>query len=239
PELSAVIEDNQPIPPYSVLLGICEDGLPLLLNLNSARAGGVLLLGDQGISNTYTLHQILYGATQIYTAQEIQIHLVSPHELTLVGLASIPQIKTCFDPAHNYCDLLIDELVNLVDSRQGQIHTPPIHILAIDGLDILYKSIPVESQHQLEWLAKNGPEQGVFIFATLETNIVSAVPDELINTFGSRMLGNIDNMEMGNFLSGGAGSELQTLNLDREALVQSGNNLIRVTIPEIKFNTYS
>ena len=173
PLLDKVLEDLHPLPAYSLLLGLGEDGLPVILDLTDPSAGAFLIAGDNGFANFALLYSILTTACKVNTEEEVNLHLISTQADDLIELHRQPHFKISFDPSRPECEIVIEEMVNLVHHRQGSGEIQPIHILAIDGLDLLFQTLSKEAQSWFKWLLQFGSETGVWIFATIESNCVN------------------------------------------------------------------
>jgi hypothetical protein len=222
PLLDEVLENLQPLPAYSLLLGLCEDGLPVILDLTDPSAGGFLISGDNGFVNSTLLYSILTTACKVNTVEEVNLHLISPHADDLIELHRQPHCKISFDPSRPECEIVIEEMVNLVHHRQGSGEIQPIHILAIDGLDLLFQTLSLEAQSWFKWLLQFGPEVGVWIFATIESSCVNNAHYGMIESFPSRILGIIKSPQMARYLSGVSSDNLDDLIQDSQFFMRSG-----------------
>jgi len=54
-----------PVPPYSALIGMCEDGLPFLFDLDDPSAGSILMIGDENSGKTRLMQTILLSASAL------------------------------------------------------------------------------------------------------------------------------------------------------------------------------
>ncbi len=222
PLLEEVLENLHPLPVYSVLLGLCEDGLPVILDLTDPSAGAFLIAGDNGFANFALLYSILTTPYKVNTEKEVNLHMISTQADDLIELHRQPHFKISFDPSRPECEIVIEEMVNLVHHRQGSGEIQPIHILAIDGLDLLFQTLSMEAQSWFKWLLQFGPEAGVWIFATIESNCVNNTHYGVIESFPSRILGNIKSPQMARYLSGMSRDNLNDLTQESQFFMRSG-----------------
>jgi hypothetical protein len=230
PSVDQVLEELDPLPAYSLMLGMCEDDLPLVLDLNNPGSGSFLIAGENEGSNTNLLHSILTSAYSVNTEEQLNIHLLSPYADDLVELHKLPHLKISFDPGRPECEIMIEELVNLVHQRRSR-QKDPIHLLAIDSLDLLLHSLSPEAYMKFNWLVEFGPKAGVWVFATIDTNDIRKSHMGLLEGFKSRILGNIQFQRIARYLSGTTDPVLEELMPGMEAIVRSGDDLIRIWIP--------
>jgi hypothetical protein len=221
PTLEEVLEELHPLPAYSLLMGICEDGMPLILDLTDPTCGSILIADDNESTNFQLLYSLLTSAYQINTPEEVNLHLISPRADDLVELHKQPSFKISFDPTRPECEIVVEEMVNLIHQRQGTLELQPIHILAIDGLDLLLQNLSPEAQRWFYWLQENGPEAGLWTIASMESHQIKESHYSVIDGFPSRILGNIRSPRLARTLSGLGRNRLDDLIPDEQFLVRS------------------
>lgn len=71
-QLSETATDQQsPVPPVTAILGLAEDGAPLLIRLPSKDVGHVLIAGAEGAGKTTLLHSIIFSLALAGDSDEI------------------------------------------------------------------------------------------------------------------------------------------------------------------------
>ena len=71
PLLREVLARLNPCPSYSMLMGVCDDDLPLLLDLSNPAAGSVLVVSDVQYGNTLFVKTMLASAYTLNTPQQV------------------------------------------------------------------------------------------------------------------------------------------------------------------------
>jgi hypothetical protein len=233
--LEEVLEEFHPLPAYSLLLGLCEDGLPLILDLTDPSAGSFLIAGDHAQTNFNLLYSLLTSAYLVNTPEEVNLHLISPLADDLVELHKQSAFKISFNSAHPECEIVVEEMVNLVHQRQGTMDIQPVHILAVDGLDLLFQTLSPKAKYWFGWLAENGPEVGLWLIATVESGKMMKFHHDVIHGFPSRILGNIQSPRMARSLSGLSRNRLDDLIPGEQYYVRSvsGSHVIWMLQPEV------
>ncbi len=70
--LRTIIQETGPFPAASVILGVCEDGLPFMLDLLDHSSGSLLVAGDRRTGKTTLLKTMLASAAYINNPQEVR-----------------------------------------------------------------------------------------------------------------------------------------------------------------------
>ncbi|MEJ2757898.1 MAG: hypothetical protein P8046_05380 [Anaerolineales bacterium] len=224
PSLEAVLDEQRGLPRYSLLLGMCTDRLPLVLDLTDASGGAYLIAGDNGFDNTTLVHSILSAACLANSPADLSVHLISPHADDLLQFHRQPHFKISFEPYRPEIAVVLDEMVNLVQSRMRSGAVTPVHLFAIDGLDLLWQALTPPSRAQLDWLIEYGPEVGVMVFASIESTYISRAISPTIDLFNSRILGPVSQPNLARYLSGLGRSYLADLEPGEQYLVRTHGN---------------
>ena len=228
PLLEQVLEDIDSLPAYSLLLGLCEDGLPLVVDLTDPAPGAVLISSDDHDANFNLLYSLLTAAYTVNTPDEINLHFISPYADELTHLHRQPHFKISFTPDRAECEVMIEEMVNLVHKRQGTHDIQPIHILAIDGLDLLLDSLSPEARLWFNWLVEYGPQSGVWVIAAVEAPSIKKAYYHIIDGFPSRVLGQIRFPRLARYLSGLSRGSLDDLAPGAQFLVRTGGDTFKL-----------
>lgn len=179
------VEKAAPIPDGSLLLGLAEDGLPVLLDLYDPTPGPLLVAGDGGSGKTAVLKS-LARTSGFQNPGDVQFGVLTPFPEEWTALESLPNclgIWPAFHPsANNFLSQLVSWAEVLPETRQAVL-------LLFDGLDLLNGS-GFQSQHDLRWLLMYGPERQVWPVVTVNPGRLSHIQTWL-DTFHTRILGQV------------------------------------------------
>lgn len=229
--LEKYFESQTLLPAYSIFLGLCDDGIPLILDLTDSNTGSFLIAGDNDASNYTVLSSLLTSAYCFNGPKEINIHLISQHLDDFPMLLKTPHLNLCLKPEQIETSIAFEELVNLGKQRRKGESLIPYHLVAIDGLDSFIKTADLQIPKLLTWLIENGPEVGIFVIATIESIQIAPKLFPILNCFPSRILNQISNPGMARYLSGMRDPKLSDLTPGLDAVVFSGNKHNRIHIP--------
>jgi hypothetical protein len=179
-----VVQDDK-LPGGSLLLGLAEDGLPLLLDLYDPLPGPILVAGDGGCGKTAYL-QSLARATDIHDPGDIQFGVLTPFPEEWTGYETLPG---CLGVWPAYHPSGHDFLAQLVSWSETLPSTRQVVLLFVDGLDLLVAS-DYQARHDLRWLLTNGPARHVWPVVTVNPGRLDRMQTWL-DYFGTRILGQV------------------------------------------------
>jgi hypothetical protein len=171
----------QPLPSYSTVLGICQDGLPLLLDLNDPNPGAILITGLHHTGKTQLLKSILFSACKMNTTDQLYFYLITPepgNNGDLNRLEHCYGIYSAYDK--NACELVV-ELSALAEQRKSGRHLGVKCILAIDNLYEFIKHEDFDVINHLRWLYKYGAANGIWLISTLESERTNLLEPALLD----------------------------------------------------------
>jgi hypothetical protein len=223
PELAEVLARLGELPPGSLLIGVCKDHLPLLLDLRGREPRHFLICSDHIFANTLALKNMLTAALHLNAPEVINIHVIADNIKAYQQLIQTTQCKVSFGTQAPENDILLQEMFNLAVMHQRSHEDAGIHLMAIDGLNTFYKRLSPEGRSLFLWLLENCVEVGVWIFATLDTLHADRNLETVTKKFPARLLGQVDDIHLSRLLAGQDGPDLAHLIPGIEAIVISPN----------------
>jgi hypothetical protein len=172
-------------PGGSLLLGLAEDGLPVLLDLYDPAPGPLLVAGDGGSGKTALL-QSLARAAGLQDPGDIQFGVVTPFPEEWTALESLPHCLGVWPAYHPSAQLFLSRLVNWAEALPGSRQAI---LLLFDGFDLL-SSGDFQALHDLRWLLMYGPEHQVWPVVTVNPARLARLQSWL-EYFHTRLLGQV------------------------------------------------
>ncbi len=175
------------LPGGSLLLGMAEDGLPVLLDLYDPTPGPLLVAGDGGSGKTAFL-QSLARASDLQDPGDISFGVLTPFPEEWTALESLPHCLGVWPAFHPSASDFMSQLVSWADTLP---RTRQAVLLLFDGLDLMAGS-DFQSQHDLRWLLMYGPEHQIW-------PVISVNPARLthlqtwLDYFHTRVIGQVKN----------------------------------------------
>ena len=204
--LHSLIERLQ-LPENSLILGVCDDGLPLVLEFSDPSPGALLFFGDDvgGLRNH--LQAVLASISLLSDPKQVQVDVISPQPETFATQKLLPHVQKIHLPDQGEMFDLLACLFELIEQRQrkdnslaGKLlsglmpsHKGPVRILMIDQVDRLVEQLAPESLAYLRWLLRRGPAANVWVFASLNTQNTQNLDGKTLKSFGLRVAGRVRN----------------------------------------------
>jgi hypothetical protein len=230
PSLSDVLRSYQAVPAYSLLLGIGDDNIPLMLDLTEPGAGSFLVVSDSKEIDKRILNSILASGYKQNTQYELSIHLISQDDQLRSSSSGQVQVRNVFSPDDPATAVLIEEVCDLLDKRQDDRIQLPVQLLVLDRITELLAGLSLTAQNHLLRLIKHGPFWGIWVIGTMTTFQLDEPYYEVIESFPSRIAGMIKDDGYARYFTGLPWANLRELT-PVEALVRAGEDIFSVWIP--------
>lgn len=194
--LKSFLNEIEPLPHHSVVIGACDDGLPVLMDLSNPRAGSILIIADPCSGKTGLLTSILSSACTTNPARSLRVTCLSSKPAQLDGIARLPHAYQLRSPEDT-----LTEYIRIVEERTASSKSGPAILLAIDDLPDLISRLDRVQLEQLIWLIRQGPAVQVRVIATAESEKLSFLGEQVIDTFGAWLVGKMDSPQDGTNLA--------------------------------------
>jgi hypothetical protein len=227
PTLEALIEQCGTFPPYSLVLGACDDGLPFVLDLTLAAPGALLICGDADSGKERLLKGLLASAVRLNPSDKVNLSIVAQDPEEYFELADAEHCQEIFATDEESTGELIKELAEIVEERKRSRPGDPAYILALDNLAACLEFQDEETYTRLYWLIRHGPRSRVWTIATLPTDRAAEIDPRFLSAFRTRLVGAIADDEMAGYLAGEEGMSTRDLEGSGQFLVPYGGEWLR------------
>jgi hypothetical protein len=209
-----VLAQTGPLPSQSVLLGICEDGLPFLFDLTNPAPGSLLIIGDSGSGKTRLVKSILASAMQLSKPNQLSFSIITPDaSLYQDEMLAMEYCRHFLSPEETSAAKLIENLAQQTEKRRRSNTPGPMVLLVIEDLAACLQSLDDEQFRRFYWLIKHGPRSRIWVLATLDPASLEWMDERILDAFRTRLMGSVSDPELAAFLavderfsSGGLGS---------------------------------
>jgi hypothetical protein len=211
--LDQVLAQSGILPPQSVVLGVCDDGLPFLLDLTNPSPGALLICGDAAAGKSTLLQTILDSAAHLNSPTQLKLSVVAAEIGPFIHLAKTEQCQEIFTSQEEVVRDLIAEMADIAETRRRQSSQDPAILLVIDDLAECLDHLDQETFNRLYWLIRHGPRSRVWTIATLPMERAGEIEPRFLSAFRTRLFGKTADRRLVATLSGD--DELQPRGLEK------------------------
>ncbi len=187
-----------PLPSYSGVLGICADGMPLVMDLTEPSPGAILISGQPRSGKTKLLRSMLLATCQINSVDELIFYMITPRPGEYRDLFNLDQCMGLMSAYDRLASELIVDLAALAEQRRSGRHLGAKTILVIDDLYEFLKPDEFEVTNHLKWLLKHGSKNGIWLFAALSTEKSALVDSMVLEGFRTQIHAGSDALQLPN-----------------------------------------
>lgn len=181
------------MPAQALLLGRCQDGLPLFMDMSNPDLGAILIGGDPGSGKTHHIQALVDTATRTHSPHELQIAILThkPDEWDL--LLNTGHARRYFQSCHAWYDKraekVIHSLYEMAERRREGHNEGPSIILVLDDLNFI-DNLSFEAQVELHWLLAYGAQSDIWLVGAINAGLASRYRFWM-ETFRTRIIGRI------------------------------------------------
>jgi hypothetical protein len=190
PELGSVLERLANLPAQTAILGVCDDRLPVLLDLSDPAPGAILVASDDDTLRLRLLRTLLQTAAALNSPRSVQfLVLSSAPEVWRAWLDHLDIARHCLGVdglLEGSADRWLLKLSNWADQRRTGSNGPAV-ILVVDDLAAVPK-MEYDARVNFDWLVKEGPAVRIWPVSALA---VEDAPELVrwVRLFKTRILG--------------------------------------------------
>lgn len=214
------------------MLGVGDDGFPVLLDLNDPNPGALVVIGDERQAQLDMLRSAVASIVKRNNARSVQILVISCEPKVWQQWISANGYDRYFIGVEGVedLDMLSEWTIRLGDwteqRRLGERSGPPV-ILVLDTLSFLTR-LEFDIRQNFEWMAKEGPAAQIWPLAAISTDLALSLNSRrLLRSFRTRVLGFSDDSSFYEKLNGMSEQEAREFGEPGVFAVQLGENWLR------------
>ncbi|MEA4910250.1 MAG: hypothetical protein VB089_21695 [Anaerolineaceae bacterium] len=233
--LASMLERFSRSPRSNALLGVCEDGFPMLFDFTDPRPGPLAVLGDAHSGKTGLLRLVVHSAVRYNPSSQVQVAVISNHPEEFAEFSGQGAYRRyslgVFDSEDPAAGQALMDVAAAAEEQYRQKKNDLIQLLVLDGLGFVpYAAGDV--QLNLEWLLKFGPALRVWPIAALHTYAALKL-GRWLRHFHTRLIGHMP-PEPAARLALQSGLDSQDLLSGRQFAVHTGERWMKLWLPLIE-----
>ncbi|MCC6147339.1 MAG: NACHT domain-containing protein [Anaerolineaceae bacterium] len=226
------------IPDLTAGLGVCQDGLPVLLNLNDASGGPLLVTGDAGCGKTTLLKILIQSAVEHDPEQRVSFvvlaaHRQAYHEIERHGLESGQCLGVCA-PDEKAAEVQLRQIAGWIEKRTQRREGAAPVLVILDDLEFLAGGAG-EMRNLVETILRDGADVKIWVAAALRTSDCLGM-GRWTRYFRTRLIGHMPN-QAARRLSLFGGLDAEKLRPQREFAARVGEKWLIFRMPDAATET--
>jgi S-DNA-T family DNA segregation ATPase FtsK/SpoIIIE len=213
---------HTPLPLFTAVLGLCDDGAPLLVRLASPDVAHVLISGTTGSGKTALCQTIILSLVMAHRRSQLQFVLVDPKRRAFAPFETLPHLLRPVIGDASEAVQALGELVRLMETRGAPIKgalgaaqrgaevTPRIIVVLDELADLMHANAGgKELNEHLTRLVQRGREVGIHVIACTQKPSSQVLGTLVRANFPARLVGKVVSPEDARVAAGigGTGAE--------------------------------
>jgi S-DNA-T family DNA segregation ATPase FtsK/SpoIIIE len=212
-------DDDRGIPPVTAVLGLAEDGTPLLIRLPSPDVAHILVAGTTGSGKTVLLQTMILSLAMANRPQHLSLVLIDPkgHAFNLFGRLAhlarpvIREVEETIEALHSLVRLMERRGAGSGWGNGSNAHGQPDVVVVIDELADLLMVGGKPVQHALTRLTQRGREAGIHVVAATQKPTTAVLGPLVKANFPVRLVGRVTSIEDARTATGWGGTGAERL----------------------------
>jgi S-DNA-T family DNA segregation ATPase FtsK/SpoIIIE len=223
------------IPFGTAVLGLADDGVPLLLRLPSPQVAHVLVAGTTGSGKTALIRSIVTSLALRHRPSQIGFVLIDPKGRAFGSLAGLPHLLRPVLREPEDIGQVLQRLVQVMLQRDrdgcaiagaGECGSPRV-VVVIDELADLLMTTASDTQQAITRLVQRGRSAGIHIIACTQKPASRVVGSLAKANFPVRLVGRVTSPEDAKVATGYAGTGAERLQGPGDFVAVNGGQITR------------
>jgi len=215
------------LPATTAVLGVDEEGTPLLLRMTASDVAHVLIAGTTGSGKTATARTLLVSLAMYNDPTELQLVLIDPKRRGFAPLQQLPHVRGQVLDSHEAAVDYLREVVAEMERRDQENQSSPALIIAVDELADLLQTGGKAVEAMLTRLAQRGREAGIHLVACTQKPTAAYIGSGMTANFPVRLVGSVATRDEARYATGITDSGAEKLGGKGDFLLVAKGEAIR------------
>lgn len=194
-KLSKLFNDLIDLPSCSTILGVDDEGAPLLIRLSSPEVAHVLICGTTGSGKTVLARSMILSLARYHSVHDLGLVLIDPKGRGYARLAGLPHMARPIATAPEEAVSMLEWLVKVMETRDQQKTSTPRLVCFIDELADLMMVAGRDMESLLTRLTQRGRSAGIHIVACTQKPTAAVIGSLVKGNFPVRIVGSVASPE--------------------------------------------
>jgi len=201
----------QPIPPATAILGLAEDGAPLLLRLPSPDVAHVLVAGTTGSGKTVLVQTIALSLAMTNPSTDLRMVHIDGGRSAFTAFEGLRHLAMPVVTDNQQVPAILTSLVHELDRRTADNLTTPTIVVIVDELADLLMVGGQAATWALTRLTQRGRGAGIHIVAATQKPTAAVLGPLVKANFPVRLVGRVTSIEDARTATGWGGTGAERL----------------------------
>jgi DNA segregation ATPase FtsK/SpoIIIE, S-DNA-T family len=214
-------------PAFTAVLGVEEDGTPLLVRLTAPDVAHILIVGTTGSGKTALARTLLTSLAMHNRQTQVQLILIDPKGRGFGPLAQLPHV---LGTVAADADAVFDRLrwvVGEMERRDREQVNRPLLVVAVDELADLLQTGGGAAEAMLTRLSQRGREAGIHLVACTQKPTAALIGGAIKANFPIRLVGAVASRDEARYATGLADSGAEKLEGKGDFMLVSKGEAVR------------
>ena len=216
------------IPPHTAVLGLDQEGVPLLVRLPSPNVAHVLIAGTTGSGKTALARTIVTSLALNNSQRSLQLVLIDPKGRGFLPFEGLPHLLVPVVTRVDEALPLLLRLVSEMERRDAEGRSEPRLVVALDELADLVQVGGREVEAALTRLTQRGREAGIHLVACTQKPTAAVIGGLVKSNFPVRIVGSVPSPEDAKVATGIGGTGAERLLGQGDFLVVAQGQMTRM-----------
>jgi S-DNA-T family DNA segregation ATPase FtsK/SpoIIIE len=227
-------QGRETVPAATAVLGLDQEGVPLLLRLPSPNVAHVLVAGTTGSGKTALLRTIVASLAVHNPQRVLQMVLVDPKGRGFAPFAGLPHLLVPVVHRAEETVAVLGRLVEEMERRDSEGRSEPRLVLVLDELADLVQTAGASFEKRLVRLMQRGREAGIHVVACTQKPSATVLSKQsgigglVKSNFPVRLVGAVASPEDAKVATGLAGTGAERLLGQGDFLVVAKGQVTRM-----------
>jgi S-DNA-T family DNA segregation ATPase FtsK/SpoIIIE len=189
-------------PPFTAVLGVEENGTPLLIRLTAPDVAHILIAGTTGSGKTALARTLLTSLAMHNRQTEVQLVLIDPKGRGFGPLAALPHVLGPVVADTTEAIARLRWVVQEMEQRDRAGSNRPLLVVAVDELADLLHTGGAAVEAMLTRLAQRGREAGIHLVACTQKPTAALIGGAMKANFPVRLVGAVASREEARYATG-------------------------------------
>ncbi len=215
------------VPAFSCVVGVDQDGFPLVVRLSSPDVSHLLILGRTGSGKTALMRAVLASLAYLNPPHNLQMILIDPKGRSFRNFAGLKHLAVPIISRLDQVETVLDLVVKKMEERERKGVVLPRLVIGIDELADVSKYGGKNVQAYIERISQRGRSAGIHLVGATQKPTVSVVGSLAKANFPVRLVGAVVSAEEARIATGIGGSGAEKLSGRGDFLLVNNGEVVR------------